>query len=219
MHSSKYHAFSGIERAGTVQSSFQLIASVVAYLPICFQLSSKSRKIDSLESSVSELQQVLQSSSSVASATKLPALIAAQASAEQEEQATSASESTRIAETAEICTQTTETAFMLCAQCSTTQSTLVISANLVSRLCKAHTLRSRFAIYDWNALAKKGGIEITKWYDSFRIDMTALEENVVLVMGKLESLTSERDKLGKQVTHLKEKNQSLDIHVNALKVG
>ena len=92
------------------------------------------------------------------------------------------------------------------------------SAALISGLCKAHKLCSRFTIYDWNALAKKGGIEVTKWYDSLQVDVTALEENLKLLTGKVEGLTSERDKLEKRVTLLKQKNQSNDMHISALKV-
>ena len=127
--------------------------------------------------------------------------------------------STKAPETNEICTQTTETAFMLCAQCSITQAALVDSADLISGLCKASNLRSMFAIYDWNTLVKRGGIEIIKWCDSLKVDTSALKGNIIALVDKLEVLTSDKEKLKNQVAHLKEKNQSLDNHLNAVKVS
>ena len=203
-----------------------LYSSMSCYVICCTlsQLSSKSRKIDSLESSVAELQQeykMLQSASHTTCSTKLPSIAPPPGSHGEhaEDHDSLESGSMRMAETAEISTQTTETAFMLCTQCSSMQSALVNSASLVSGLCKAHSLRSRFGIYDWKALVNSGGIEISKWYHSLQVDVAALEENAGILTDKMERLTAERDKLGKQVTFLKDKNHSLDIHLKALKVS
>lgn len=167
---------------------------------------------------MTELQQALQSSPSVPSTSKLLVAVPSQASGTESHAILESVPTKKVVETSEICTQTTETAFMLCAHCSTIQSALVNTASQVTGLCGAHSLRSRFAIYDWEALVKKGGIDIVTWSDSLRVDMVALEDEANSLIGKVEGLTSERDKLKKQVALLKEKNQSLDIHINALKV-
>lgn len=118
----------------------------------------------------------------------------------------------------DVCTQTTDTAFALCAQCSATQLGLIESARLVSGLCEGLYLDSRFLSYNWNALAKIGGLEIADWCEALRIDVRALDKTSRSLLDRIEALTSERDKLNEDVSQLKGDAKALDVQLNSIKV-
>lgn len=119
----------------------------------------------------------------------------------------------------DVCTQTTDTAFALCAQCSTTQLGLMESAQLVTGLCERCDLKSKFSSYDWESLVKVGGLEIANWCESMRMDVEALDEKNCFLVETVEELTSERDRLDNYVHQLENRIKSVDVQLTSLKVN
>ena len=115
-------------------------------------------------------------------------------------------------------TQTTDTAFALCARCSATQQTLADAAHLVTSMCEKHKLESNFSSCDWVALAKLGGMELSKWTKALQKSLEALDKNTCHLQDKIEGLASERDLLQEIVQESQALKSQMTDQVNSLKV-
>ena len=181
----------------------------------------KSKQIISLESSFSELQQECQSLQSKLqqSSAVTPASSTTKQSQLSSEPFTAAGAfHSRSPELVSSHTQTTDTAFVLCAQCSATQQGLLQSARLVTGLCERHNLKSRFSLCDLPALEQMGGLEVANWCEAIQIDVRALDESSRTLLERVEALSQERDQLTQTIQQLQNNSRSLDAQLTSLKV-
>ena len=183
-------------------------------LILLLQLATKTNQIDSLNSSLFELQQQYKQLLLAVAGTPFDPT----QNSDQDIANLMGTNTDALPKSTDACVQTTDTAFALCAQCNETQLALVDSAQLISRLCDRNLLKSKFSSCDWNTQMKVGRLDVANWYGALQADVASLDERSCLLMRSVEDLNLERDKLEEGSQKLKNKMHALEMQLNSLKV-
>ena len=116
-------------------------------------------------------------------------------------------------------TQTVDTSFALCNQCFTTQKTLIDSVGTVAGECSKLKVRSELGSTNWGAIVELGDLDLTKWSNSLKVDVTALGRYVSRQQESIAALTDERDDLQFRLDLIDDENRSLKEMIETQKVG
>ena len=120
---------------------------------------------------------------------------------------------------ASVSTQTMDTAFALCARCSTTQDTLIQVADTVSFLCRDQGLQSSMNKVNWRELARVGGLELSKWREKLANDLSGVSEHCGRLKETVLALESERDAHKLTVEKLENEIEQLSSQMDSLQVS